>query len=208
MKLIIFGASGSIGKQLVQQALHQGHIVTAFVRDKDKMKEISHPALRLATGDVLQVAPVLHAVKEQDAVLCALGAGRNGIVRAAGTQNIINGMEAAGIRRLVCQTTLGCGESWQNLNFFWKHIMFGWFLKKAFADHVLQEKYIMESRVNWTIVRPAAFTDGPLSGNYKHGFGPDDRSLTLKISRADVAGFMLAQLNETAYLQKATGLSY
>jgi putative NADH-flavin reductase len=62
--------------------------------------------------------------------------------------------------------------------------------------------------LDWTIIRPGAFTDGPKTGKYRHGFPGTDRSLTLKISRADVADFMLRQLTDGAYLHKTPGLSY
>ena len=117
-------------------------------------------------------------------------------------------MENTGVRRFICQTTLGAGDSRGNLNFFWKYIMFGMLLKAAYNDHQLQEKYVMQSALDWIIVRPAAFTDGGRTGNYKHGFGPEANGLTLKISRADVADFMLRQLTDNTYLRKAAGQSY
>lgn len=86
--------------------------------------------------------------------------------------------------------------------------MFGWFLKEAFADHVDQERYVRESDLDWVIVRPAAFTDGPVTGEYKHGFASTDKELTLKISRADVAHFILEQLEDDTYLRRTPGLSY
>ncbi len=208
MKLIIFGATGSVGRQLVEQALQAGHTVTAFTRDSGKLNGLSHPLLRVVEGDVLQEQQVVDSMKEQEAVLCALGAGRKGIVRSAGTKNILGAMEKAGISRFICQTTLGAGDSRANLNFFWKHIMFGWFLKEAYKDHELQEKHIQQSRLNWTIVRPAAFTNGELTGKYQHGFPVMEKKLKLKISRADLADFMLRQLTTEQYRQRAAGLSY
>ncbi|UII30471.1 SDR family oxidoreductase [Fulvivirga ulvae] len=208
MKVIIFGATGSIGRQLVMQALGLGYQVTAFVRNPQKLDDLPHSNLSLKGGDVLNPEEVQEAVKGHDAVFCALGAGRKGRVRAEGTYNLIRAMQAEGVSRLVCQTTLGNGESWGNLNFLWKYIMFGWFLKEAFKDHEEQEKHIRTSRLRWTIVRPGAFTDGPLTGAYKHGFANNDRTTKLKISRADVADFMLKQLNSDEYLYKAPALSY
>ncbi|HEY0677279.1 MAG TPA: SDR family oxidoreductase [Chitinophagaceae bacterium] len=208
MRVIIFGATGNVGKQLTFQALAQEHQVTAFTRNKEKLHDIRHNNFRIVSGDVLDYPSVLKAVKEHDAVLCSLGAGRKGVVRSQGTKNILRAMNETGVRRIICQTTLGCGESWNNLNFFWKRIMFGWFLKEAFADHELQEKYVMESDVDWTIVRPGAFVKGALTGNYRHGFPASDHSVTLKISPPDVAMFMLDQLASNTYLRKAPGLSY
>lgn len=208
MKMIVFGASGTIGRELVRQALEQGHQITAFVRNPQKVADLQHKNLRLYSGDVLDGTSVENAMPGHDAVFCALGAGRGDKVRAIGTKHILEAMEKNGIRRFIVQTTLGCGDSYGNLNFFWKRIMFGWFLKKAFLDHELQEQYILGSGVDWTIVRPGAFTDGPRTGRYRHGFAADARGLKLKISRADVADFMLRQLEDTTYLRRTPGLSY
>ena len=207
MRLLIFGATGSVGRLLVEQALAENHIVTAFVRDPTKLP-IKHTNLHIAQGDVLDYPSVEKPMRNQDVVLCSLGAGGKGDLRAEGTKNIIRAMENTGVKRLICQSTLGAGDSRGNLNFFWKYIMFGMLLKAAYNDHQLQEKYVMQSALDWIIVRPAAFTDGVRTGNYKHGFGPEANGLTLKISRADVADFMLRQLTDNTYLRKAAGQSY
>jgi putative NADH-flavin reductase len=208
MRIIIFGSTGTIGKQLVLQSLAQGHEVTAFARSKEKLSDFNHPNLTITEGDVLRNDSVQNAVKGHDVVLCSLGAGRKGGIRAPGTLNIIQAMEKTGVKRLICQSTLGAGDSKSDLNFFWKYIMFGWFLKEAYIDHELQERYVQESPLDWIIVRPAAFTDGDATGEFRHGFAPGTSDLTLKISRADVALFMLRQLNSNEYLRKTPGLSY
>lgn len=124
MKLIIFGATGTVGEELVKQALNKGHVVTAFVRNPEKMQNAKNSNLILYNGDVLNVGKVENALKNQDVVLCALGDGKAGKIRALGTKNIIEAMNKTGQKRLICQTTLGMGESYGNLNFIWKHIMF------------------------------------------------------------------------------------
>jgi len=207
MRLIIFGSTGSVGRLLVEQALQEKHLVTAFVRDPAKLSA-SHSNLSVIQGDVLDYRSVEKAIKNQDVVLCTIGAGSKGNVRAEGTRNIIRAMEHNGVRRFICQSTLGAGDSKGNLNFFWKHIMFGMLLKQAYKDHELQENYVTQSKLDWTIVRPAAFTDGNRTGNYRHGFGPHEKDLTLKISRADVADFILNQVRQNAYLRKTPGQSY
>ncbi|MBT8119815.1 MAG: SDR family oxidoreductase [Gammaproteobacteria bacterium] len=207
MKVIIFGASGSIGRNLVSQALEQGHAVTAFVRDPARF-DMQHDKLSIAVGDVLEATSVQKAVAGHDAVMCTIGAGRKGGVRAEGTRNIIAAMKAASVRRLICQSTLGIGESWNNLNVFWKYLMFGLFIRPAFLDHVEQEKLVRESGLDWSIVRPAAFTDGGLTGQYRHGFPATANDTKLEISRADVADFMLKNLVDNTYLRKTPGLSY
>ena len=207
MRLIIFGSTGTLGRHLVDQALDHGHAVTAFSR-KPETLESAHANLTLAAGDVLDAGRVAEALRGHDAVLCALGAGRKGKVRSVGTANILQAMERHDVRRLVCQTTLGIGDSLQNLNFFWRYPMFGLLLRKAYADHVAQEAEIEQSSLDWVIIRPSAFTDGPATGLYKHGFPPSENDLDLKISRADVAGFMLRQLADDTYLHQTPGLSY
>lgn len=204
MKLIIFGATGTVGKELVNQALEKGYEVTAFVRNPEKMQNAN---LILYRGDVLNVDEVEKALENQDAVLCALGDGKVGKIRALGTKNIIEAMNKTGQKRLICQTTLGMGESYRNLNFIWKHIMFGMLLKKAFQDHQLQEKYILASNLDYTLVRPSALTDGQISKQYHIGFDGNFKKLNLKISRADVADFMLQQLLTSEYSKKSVSIS-
>jgi uncharacterized protein YbjT (DUF2867 family) len=208
MKIIVFGATGTIGKQLVKQALEQGNLVTAFSRDPGKLQDFDHVGLQKTKGDVLDAESVAKAIKGHEAVLCALGAGRKGTLRSSGTLHIIRGMEKENVKRLICQTTLGAGDSRSNLNFFWKRVMFGWFLKDAYEDHQLQEKHVCNSGLAWTIVRPAAFTDKIPEKPYQHGFAATYRALQLKISRQAVAEFMLQQLTTDAYLRKTPGLSY
>jgi putative NADH-flavin reductase len=149
-----------------------------------------HANLARQAGDVLGPASVLSAVGRHDVVMIALGAGRKGTVRAAGTQNIIAAMTHHGLRRLVSASTLGAGDSYPVRNFFWKRVMFGLLLRDAFADHQMQEKAIRQSDLDWVIVRPGAYTDGPVTGVYKYGFDATEKKAALKISRADVAGFL------------------
>jgi putative NADH-flavin reductase len=207
MKLIIFGATGSLGRQLVAAALQNGHTVTAFGRSPAKLG-MTDSKLNFVRGDVLEPVLVQQAMQGQESVICSLGAGPKGVVRSLGTRNIVNAMRKASVRRLICQTTLGVGESRQNLDFFWKYLMFGLLLKKAFADHVEQERWVRQSSLDWIIVRPGAFTNGARTGEYRHGFAANDRTTKLKISRADLADFLLRQLADDTYLHKAVGISY
>lgn len=209
MKLVIFGSTGSIGQPLVQQALEQGHIVTAFTRDSAKLTH-SHSNLKIVEGDVLDLAAVEQAVQGQDAVVCVLGSGASltSTIRSAGTRQIIRAMEKNNVQRFICQSTLGAGDSWSNLNFYWKYLMFGFLLRKVFADHQRQEQDVQKSQLDWTLIRPGAFIDGDRTGQYRHGFPSHDKSIQLKISRADVADFILKQLGDRTYLHQAASLSY
>lgn len=208
MKVLVMGATGTIGRLTVRAALADGHHVTAFARGPERLG-LERPDLALFAGDALEPADVSKAVEGQDAVVVVLGSGRSrqGRVRSQGTMNVIRAMQAHGVRRLVCQSTLGAHESWSNLNFFWKHVMFGLVLRPVFQDHELQENLVRASGLDWTLVRPAAFTDRPTAGAFREGFAPDLRGLALKIARADVAGFLGRQLVDTRYLGRAVAIS-
>lgn len=209
MKLLIFGSTGGTGRQLVEQALAQGHVVTAFARNPAKL-DLKHVNLQVVQGDVMNFASVEEAMQGQEAVLCALGspASTKNMVRADGTRNIIRAMEKVGVRRFICQTSLGYGDSRDVLPFFMKYLIVPLMLRHAFADHEVQENYIKQSQLDWIIVRPVNLTNGRHTGVYRHGFAATDKTIKLKISRADVADFMLKQLMDDKYLHQTPGVSY
>lgn len=209
MNIIVFGATGSIGALTVLKLLEDGHSVTAFSRNPDALN-LEHPNLTRGAGDVTNAADVCLAIEGSEAVIITLGSGssRSGRVRSEGTQQIIDAMQRYGLKRLVCQTTLGAGDSWNNLNFFWKRIMFGVLLRPVFEDHERQEQLVKASDLDWTIVRPSAFTNEAPKGALKIDISPEQRGLTLKISRREVAEFLVASLRERSFLYRAVGISY
>lgn len=209
MKLIIFGATQGIGYHFLEQALAEGHRVTAVARNPAKLN-IRHDNLQIVQGDVMDLDSLKRAIPGHEAVVSAIGAPASSKdkVRSDGTRNIIRAMEAAGIKRFISVSTIGVGDSRVMLSFLYKYILVPLFLRRVFADHVLQESYIRESRLDWTIVRPGALTDDALTGIYKYGFPVTEKGLKLKISRADVADFILKQLSDKTYIHKTPGLSY
>ena len=209
MKIIVFGATGTVGRLVVERTLCDGHSVTAFARNTDKLK-IDNSKLSLVSGDAMNQTDVSNAIVGHDAVIITLGSGmkRKSLIRSQGTEMIIQAMLKHGVKRLICQSTLGVHESWNNLNFFWKRIMFGFLLRPVFLDHELQETLVRNSGLDWTLVRPSAFTDEPARGAFKIGFDASEKSLSLKIPRSDVAEFLKRQLLDDSYLHRAVGLSY
>ncbi len=209
MKLIIFGPTGSTGRQVVTQALEQGHDVTAFARSPEKLDQ-KHERLQVIKGDVLDFASVEHAIQGQDVVLCTLGLPPmdKSNLRANGTKNIIRAMEKTGIKRFICQSSDGVGDSRDALPFLMKYLIVPFMLRRAFADHEIQENYIKESQLDWIIARPVALTDGEHTGSYQHGYTADNKTVTFKISRADTADFMLKQLADNNYLHRTPSISY
>jgi putative NADH-flavin reductase len=250
MNLLILGSTGGTGHALVEQALEQGHIVTAFARDPAKVRT-THPNLRIAKGDILDYGSVETALRDQDAVLSALGirvkvwpliaivilcqliarfAGLIGplawLVRlgipllaililfrrtttlSEGTKNIVRAMEKLGVKRFVCESSLGIGDSKGQLGPLYNYALIPILLRNIFADKEIQEQLIKQSKLDWVIVRPAALTNGPRTRVYRSGFDAADKSIRAKISRADVADFMLGQLTSDVWLSKTPGLSY
>ena len=209
MKLVIFGAAGRTGFQLVKQALNQRHTVTAFIRNRSRF-HLMHANLRIALGNVLNPSDVKASIQGHDAVICTLGMPLQdqSNLRAIGTKNIIYAMKATGIQRFICLSSLGFGDSRAILPFYLKYIIVPLILRHSLADHAIQESLIKESSLHWTVVRPGNLSNGCLTGNYKHGFPATERNIQLKISRADVADFMLKQLKEDTYLHSTPGISY
>jgi putative NADH-flavin reductase len=212
MNLLIFGATGGTGRAIVTQALEQEHRVTAFARNPTAIKT-AHENLAVVQGDILDYASVEKAAKGQDAVLSALGtkALRRNITISYGTRNIIKAMEKYEVKRFVFESSISIGDSkpqQRQFGLVYKIIIFPFILRNMFQDKEIQERYIRQSTLDWIIVRPAVLTNGPRTGVYRSEFSATDTSIKAKISRADVADFMLKQLTDDTYVHKTPSLSY
>ncbi len=209
MKLVIFGATGKIGHHLITQSLDQGHEVTAFVRNPNKI-DLHHKDLRLVQGDVLNPAEVKTAIEGQDAVLCALGMPlfNREKLREKGTKNILDGMQQIGVKRLVCLSVHGVGDSYAMLPLSYKLIVMPLLFHWLLADHKAQEALIKNSGLDWVITRAVNFTDAPYTGDYHHGFTAANKPATLKISQPDLAEFMLKQIADNRYLHQTPSIAY
>ncbi len=208
MNVIVFGATGTVGRLAVEHLLKAGHTVTAFARSPEKLT-LKDPNLRLVAGDAMKLTDVTDAVSGHDAVVVTLGAGmsRKSTIRSQGTMNVIKAMQAHGVRRLIAQSTLGARDSWPTLNFWWKRVMFGALLAPVFRDHELQEQLVEASGLDWTIVRPSAFSDKAPSRPVVEDVPNTARGLELKITRSELARFLTRQLSDTRYIGRAVGLS-
>lgn len=204
MNILIFGASGATGYALVRQALNQGHQVTAFVRNPDKLK-ISPGSIRFWQGDVTDYAAVNQAVQNQDAVLSALGASsplKRDLNLIEGVRNIVKAMEHANVQRFIYLSFLGVKEGRQRSGFFIRYII-PMLLQNVIQDHEAKEAIIKQSTLNWTIVRPPKLTLGKHTGLWRSGENIKPHGLKLTLSRADVADFMLQQLSDNTFSRKA-----
>ena len=210
LRILVIGATGRTGRDLIRQALEQGHQVTALVRKPKKMK-LEHPNLRVAQGNVLDCDSVESAMRGQSAVVCALGTKRffypNRVV-SSGTANILHAMKTCGVPRLVCESSLGVGNSVGRLGLLFTFFVVPVILPFIFYDKVRQEKLIEESDTDWVIVRPAVLTNAPARGKYRHGRNVGNYFWTNRVARADVADFMLKQLTDDDYMGSAVGVAW
>jgi uncharacterized protein YbjT (DUF2867 family) len=194
MKLLILGATGPTGQQLLTQALETGHEVAALVRDPAKITA----SVEVIRGDATDAAAIAGAARGRDAVLSALGTGKSfrGDVVSRAAANLI----AASVQRLVFVSAFGVGESFSEAalpqKFFFRTL-----LRSIYADKAKADEMIRASNAEWTIVRPVMLTNGPRTGQYRvleharlSGFP--------KVSRADVADFMIRELTERKWIRK------
>ncbi|MDH4139490.1 MAG: SDR family oxidoreductase [Coriobacteriia bacterium] len=210
MRLTVFGASGATGREIVSQALGHGHDVVAFVRDPSGF-DITDERLRIAKGDVLDPVTVDAAVRGSVAVLSAIGSrrGRESTrVYSDGTHNIIEAMGRYAVMRLVCVTAAGVGtRDDPNLPFLYRRLLMSVVLRGVYEDMERMEDEVMLSDLNWTIVRPAGLADDPATGEYRVAEG---RSLPKgsRISRADLAGFMLKCAETDLFSRKGVAIAH
>lgn len=205
MKITIFGATSTTGKQLVERLLKAGHDVTAFVRDASKLG-IADEKLKVITGDALNSQQVESAVMGSDAILSTLGPkGKPMVMAATSMQNIVSAMEKHGVKRLVVISVAGIAvpQDQRKPNFVDGLLKF--FLKDVFIDRENQLNILQSSQVEWVAVRVPRLTDGPAVGNVKAFFG--NPSPSMKVTRADAADFMLKQLTENQWLRQAPIIS-
>lgn len=209
-RLLIVGATGGTGRQLVEQALERGYTVTALARNPSALR-VEHPRLTVVRGDVLDYPSVESAVRGQDAVVSALGHKRflgPSRILSEGTRNLLRAMESHRVERFVCETALGIGSTAGRMGVYYTFFVIPVVLPFYFWDKTRQEQLIAASGVPWVIVRPGALTNGAKRGACRHGQRVGDVLRTVRISRADVADFMLNQLTTNTYLRAAVGVCW
>jgi putative NADH-flavin reductase len=209
-RILVLGATGATGNQVVRQAIEQGHVVTVFVRNPDRLA--SKPdSVRVLVGDVTGSGNALTAaVRNQDAVISALGLGKslkaNGLI-ARSVPAITDAMGAEGVRRLIFLSAFGVGPTYTDTPLL-PRFLTRTLLKDMYADKNLGDEELrgIGDSIDWTIVYPTALTNDARTGHYRTGERLRLRGFP-KISRADVAEFMLKQLDDITYLRKGVLLS-
>jgi putative NADH-flavin reductase len=204
MRVLVFGASGKTGREVVRQALARGYTVTAFVRETARLP-LAHTNLRLITGQITDPSAIAKAVSGHTAVISTLGVGRPLAHDPAvidGIRAIARASEHASIERLVYLSFIGVQDSRDAAGFVLKRLATT-LLRHEVADHEVKEAAIVKSFVDWTIVRPPMFTNGRLTAAYRVGEDIRARSPLPLMSRADVADFMVRQVTDAAFIRKA-----
>jgi putative NADH-flavin reductase len=210
MKIAIFGATGKVGRHLVDQALERGDRVTAFVRDPSKLTTQRHERLKVVQGNVQNPKDVEQAVAGTDAVLSALGQTKTSSkdVLTEGIKNIVAAMNKHGVRRLVSLTGAGVRDPKDEPKLVDRVI--GSLLKllqrDLLEDAVGAARVIQESDLDWVIVRAPVLNEGEKKGEYRVGYVGKESGT--RLSRADLAGFMLEQTTDDTYLHQAPMVSY
>lgn len=211
MKITVFGATGETGKLLIRQALNQNHLVKAFARNPRAI-DFQHKNLSIVKGNILDYASLRAAIKDQDAVISTLGIrtmSKNSTI-SDGIKNIIEEMQKSDVKRLIFMSSVGVGSSraqQKKLGFIYDKIMLPVLLKNMMDDKEIQENYIMNSSLNWTIVRPVILNNKNKTG-LSSSYTPDDQTIHPKIARADVADFLLRQLTAQDAIEKTLTVSY
>ncbi len=203
MKFLLIGATGLTGQAIVKQGLAHGHDITALVRDPSKAA-LSDCHLHLIEGDILNVQDVDSAMAGQDAVICSLGTGvtfKHVTLFSDGTQHLLDAMRKHAVRRIVCITGIGAGDSRGHGGFFYDRVVEPTVLHTIYEDKDRQEALLRHSDRDWIIVRPGMLSNDEPTGKYRVLL--DLTGITVgKVSRADVAAFVLQQLTSDDFLRK------
>jgi putative NADH-flavin reductase len=209
--VLVLGASGPLGRAVVDRALAGGHAVTAFVRDPERYE--GPGGIAVVKGDVLDAESLARAVPGHDAVVWAVGGPNTKEGRAAlpdtcerGTRHLIEAMDEAGVRRLVAVSVWGVGGSRKRAPLPIRLIVFDRVIRDEIADKTRQEELLRASDLDWTVVRPPRLTDGPATGQFRHA-EELKYSARSQLSRSDLAGFMLDELERGAYVRKTVEIS-
>jgi Putative NADH-flavin reductase len=195
VNILVIGASRGVGAHLVTQALAGGHHVTALVRKPSAFRQ-TDALLQVAQGDIRDQDVVYRVMAGQDAVGLTIGCLPSCMsisLFSTGTVHVLAAMRAHGVRKMVCVTGIGAGDSRGHGGFLYDTFIRPVLLRPMYDDKDRQERVIRESDRDWVIVRPGFLTNGPLTGAY--AVRTDLAGVRAgTISRADIAHFMLDQM--------------
>jgi len=204
-KLLVIGASRGIGLETVKAALLAGHSVRALARSAASIP-IQNPNLEKVSGDALDTDTIRNSLKDVEAVIQTLGVDicpraifQPTTLFSQSTRILVDAMKDAGVKRLIAVTGLGAGNSRGHGGLLYDAVVFPLLLKHVYGDKDVQERIIRSSGLDWTIVRPGLLTNRPATGHYRVLTAPNEWRFGV-ISRADVADFLVRQVDDRALI--------
>jgi putative NADH-flavin reductase len=207
-KLLVIWASRGIGLETVKAALLAGHKVRALARSAASIPNQS-AALDKVCGDALDSDTIRNTLQDVDVVIQTLGVDiapqaifERTTLFSQSTRILVDAMKAAGVKRLIAVTGLGAGVSRGHGGLLYDAVIFPLLLKRVYDDKDVQEWVIRSSGLDWTIVRPGLLINGPITGRYRVLTVPQDWRFG-RISRADVADFIVRQIDDRALIGAA-----
>ncbi len=209
MKIVIFGASGNTGKLLTISCLESGHQVVAYVRNESSIEQ-KHKNLQVLMGQLNEIDKLHLAILGADACISTLGGNsltKHSVEFTQGIANIIQVMEDKKVKRFIYMSSIGAGESKRLMASAVRFLVADLMLRIPLADHALNEAKILASTLDWTVVRPGGLRDEPAAASLRHGIGNETIKGNLRVSRMDVANFLLQQVVDTQYLKKSVWLT-
>ena len=197
MNILILGASGKTGRQVLDRAVDAGNTVTAFVRDPQKLDRND---VAVATGDARNVDDLREALRGQDAVISTLGTGMNANQKLieGSTKALLEAMHSTGVKRLVMLSTFAASPSYKATGIM---KLANIAMKGIVGDKAAGEMLLKRSDVDWTIVYATRLTDGPRTSGYRRVDGTLTDVGT--ISRADLAGALLSTVSDATSVRQS-----
>ncbi|WP_158818975.1 NAD(P)-dependent oxidoreductase [Methylocapsa sp. S129] len=204
MKVLVLGATGGTGREILREATAQGHSVVALVRSKAKAEGLA--GAELVEGDARDEAVLSRALVGCDAVISSLGTPvspfKEVTLLSTATRALVRAMDGGKVRRLVCITGLGAGDSRGHGGLAFDMLVMPLFLRKVYADKDRQEAVVRASDLDWVLVRPVVLNDKPAKGSVRAQTDLSDIHGG-SIARADVAKFVVQQLTDDTWLRRA-----
>jgi putative NADH-flavin reductase len=212
MKIVLFGATGYSGRAILAEALQQGYEVTVLVRNASKV-QTRHQNLTIVEGEVLDADAVASVLNHQEAVIQCLGIGGKGDGKPStfisdATKIMIDEMKKQQVHRLIAMSNVGAGNSIAFQPWFFTKLILPYFmkwLKVIIEDKNRMEAIIMNSELNWTIVRCPNIVDKPAKGTVTATL--DGKDLKLSVTLTDMAAFIVNQIRSSSFSRQAPSIS-
>ncbi|MCP4197413.1 MAG: NAD(P)H-binding protein [Proteobacteria bacterium] len=203
--IFLIGGTGGTGLCFLEQALEAGHNVTLYARNPAKCT-IDNPNLRIVKGELTDVEAMKTGLEGCDISVFTAGvmSKKPTTVISDGVKKAIEATEAANVKRFIAVTSLGLGDTWKQALWAFRKMIVPLFIKGSFEDKQREEQHIMNSNLDWIIIRPARLLNTPPKRNYRFGMDPDIRG---RVSRDDVAHFMMTQLDDDTFIRKTPGIA-